>query len=154
MGHLNLGSLVQLHPIPIVDQFDFSLQWPTTTNTTIADHDRCWLKWPLVPHIRPYALLWRLHLIGADPLSNQIFLGGCWGCVWLPKHSHSEMCQCIIAGLKKLFDGHADPQSPPKIISMLPIHSMHCHRDQGLMWGIRGPFLPAAAMVVMLVVCG
>jgi hypothetical protein len=30
---------------------------------------------------------------------------------------------------------------------LLPIHSMHQHRVQGLMRGTRGPFPPAAAMV-------
>jgi hypothetical protein len=29
---------------------------------------------------------------------------------------------------------------------LLPIHSMRQHGAQGLMWGTRGPFLPAAAM--------
>ncbi len=41
---------------------------------------------------------------------------------------------------------------PPKYIRKLgglsPIHSMHQRGAQGLMWGARGPFLPAAAMVV------
>jgi hypothetical protein len=30
---------------------------------------------------------------------------------------------------------------------LLPIHWMHWHGAQGLMWGARGPFPPAAAMV-------
>jgi hypothetical protein len=30
---------------------------------------------------------------------------------------------------------------------LLPIHSTHRRGVQGLMWGTRGPFLPAAAMV-------
>jgi hypothetical protein len=30
---------------------------------------------------------------------------------------------------------------------LLPIHLMDWHGAQGLMWGARGPFLPAAAMV-------
>jgi hypothetical protein len=30
---------------------------------------------------------------------------------------------------------------------LLPIHSMHLRRAQGLMWGPSGAFLPAAAMV-------
>jgi hypothetical protein len=31
-----------------------------------------------------------------------------------------------------------------------PIHSMHRRGAQGLMWGARGPFPPAAAMVGMV----
>jgi hypothetical protein len=38
-----------------------------------------------------------------------------------------------------------------KLGGLLPIHSMHRCRARGLMWGARGPFLPAAAMVVAVV---
>jgi hypothetical protein len=45
--------------------------------------------------------------------------------------------------------------SPKNYIRLLgglsPIHSMRQRRAQGLMWGARGPFLPAAAMVGMVV---
>ena len=41
--------------------------------------------------------------------------------------------------------------SPQKYICLLggfsPIHLMHWRRAEGLMWGTRGPYLPAAAMV-------
>ncbi len=41
--------------------------------------------------------------------------------------------------------------SPKNYIRLLgglsPIHSMHRRGAQGLMWGTRGPFPPAAAMV-------
>jgi hypothetical protein len=44
---------------------------------------------------------------------------------------------------------------PPKYIRKLrglsPIHSMHWRGAKGLMWGARGPFPPAAAMVVAVV---
>jgi hypothetical protein len=39
----------------------------------------------------------------------------------------------------------------PKLGGLLPIHSMRRHRAQGLMWGARVPFPPAAAMVVAVV---
>jgi hypothetical protein len=38
-----------------------------------------------------------------------------------------------------------------KLEGLLPIHSTHRHRVQGLMWGTRGPFPPAATMVVAVV---
>jgi hypothetical protein len=38
-----------------------------------------------------------------------------------------------------------------KLGELLPIHLMHWRGAQGLMWGARGPFLPAAAMVVAVV---
>jgi hypothetical protein len=63
--------------------------------------------------------------------------------------------QCIIARTKERFEGHTHPQSPPKKIrklgGLLPIHSMRRHRAQGLMWGTKRRFLPAAAMVVVVV---
>jgi hypothetical protein len=38
-----------------------------------------------------------------------------------------------------------------KLGGLLPIHSTHQRGAQGLMWGARGPFPPAAAMVVAVV---
>ena len=61
----------------------------------------------------------------------------------------------IIAGTKECFEGHKHPQPPKKYICKLgrlsSIYLKHQHRGQGLMWGARGPFLPAAAMVVVVV---
>ena len=41
--------------------------------------------------------------------------------------------------------------SPQKYIRLLgglsPIHLMHRRKAQGLVWGVRGPFPPAGAMV-------
>ncbi len=64
--------------------------------------------------------------------------------------------QCIIAGTKERFEGHVHPQPPPpkyihNLGGLLSIHSMRWHGAQGLMWGARVPFLPAAAMVVAVV---
>jgi hypothetical protein len=63
--------------------------------------------------------------------------------------------QFIIAGTKERFEGHTPPQQPPKYIckprGLLPIY-FKCQRGaQGLIWGARGAFLPAAAMVVAVV---
>ncbi len=38
-----------------------------------------------------------------------------------------------------------------KLRGLLPIHSKRQRGAQGLMWGTRGPFLPAVAMVVVVV---
>ncbi len=61
----------------------------------------------------------------------------------------------IIAGTKERFEGHTHPQPTPKYIPKLgrlsSIHSKHWRRAQGLMWGARGPFPPAVAMVVVVV---
>ena len=63
--------------------------------------------------------------------------------------------QFIIAGTKEHFEGHKHPQPPKeynrKLGGLLPIHSTCRRGAQGLMWGTRGQFLPAAAMVVAVV---
>jgi hypothetical protein len=47
------------------------------------------------------------------------------------------------------------PQNCIRLLGGLsPIHSMRQRRDQSLMWGIKGPFLLAVAIVVTLVVRG
>jgi hypothetical protein len=55
----------------------------------------------------------------------------------------------------KCFEGHKHPQPPKKYIRKLgglsPIHLMRQRGAQGLMWGARGPFPPAGAMVVVFV---
>jgi hypothetical protein len=56
---------------------------------------------------------------------------------------------------RKCFEGHKHPQPPQKYTRKLrglsPIHLMHRRGAQGLMWGTRGSFPPAAAMVVAVV---
>ncbi len=52
--------------------------------------------------------------------------------------------------------GPITPSTPPqnytcKLGGLLPIHLMRWRGAQRLMWGARGPFLPAAAMVVAVV---
>jgi hypothetical protein len=63
--------------------------------------------------------------------------------------------QFIIAGTKEHFEGHTHPRPPPKYICKLrrlsSIHLKHWRGAQGLILGARGPFLPAAAMVVVVV---
>jgi hypothetical protein len=61
----------------------------------------------------------------------------------------------IIAGTKERFEGHKHPQPLKENIRKLgglsPIHSTRQRGAQGLMWGAREPFPPAAAMVVAVV---
>jgi hypothetical protein len=63
--------------------------------------------------------------------------------------------QFIIAGTKERFEVHKHPQPPQKHIhklrGLLPIHSTRQRGAQGLMWGARGEFPLAAAMVVAVV---
>jgi hypothetical protein len=63
--------------------------------------------------------------------------------------------QFIIATTKERFEGHKHPQPPQRINlqarGLSPIHLTRQRGAQGLMWGARGPFPPAAAMVVAVV---
>jgi hypothetical protein len=63
--------------------------------------------------------------------------------------------QFIIVGIKERFEVHKHPQPPKKYIhklrGLLPIHLTCRGGVPGLMWGARGPLLPAAAMVVAVV---
>jgi hypothetical protein len=62
----------------------------------------------------------------------------------------------IITGTTEHFEGHTHPQPPPKkyirkLGRLSSIHLKPWPGAQGLMWGARGPFLLAAAMVVVVV---
>jgi hypothetical protein len=63
--------------------------------------------------------------------------------------------QFIIAGTKERFEGYKHPQPVQKYIHKIgrlsSIYSKHQRGMQGHMWGARGPFPPAAAMVVAVV---
>jgi hypothetical protein len=105
---------------------------------------------PLAPHMRPCAPRRRVEWNGDNPLSLRMyFLGGlrvfmalkallCSGNDEFPQH------WSVFRAINTL-------NSPKKYIRLLgvllPIHLTHWRRAQGLMWGARGPFPPAAAMV-------
>ncbi len=118
-----------------------------TTATTMAAPGR---NGPLAPHMRPCAPCQCVEWMGNNPLSLRMYyLGGlrvfmalkallCSGDDELPQHRN------VLRAINTL-------NSPQKYIrllwGLLPIHSRHRRRAQGLMWGTRGPFLPVAAMV-------
>jgi hypothetical protein len=64
--------------------------------------------------------------------------------------------QFIIAGTKEPFEGHTHPQTLPKIhpqawgVVIHPFEAL-AWSARPHMWGARGPFLPAVAMVVAVV---
>jgi hypothetical protein len=70
-------------------------------------------------------------------------------------HTHPQPPENYICKLGEIGSGHTHPQPPENYIrklgGMYPIHLKRQHRVQGLMWGARGPFPPAAAMVVAVV---
>ncbi len=69
-----------------------------------------------------------------------------WECVCPSKRS--LFWRCWIATTLECFEGHTHPQQPQKLYPLAsPIHSTRRRGAKGLMWGTRGPYPPAAAMV-------
>jgi hypothetical protein len=105
---------------------------------------------PLAPHMRPRAPHLCVEWMGDNPPSLRMYsLGGlrvfmalkallCSGVDESPQH------RSVLRAINTL-------NSPKKYIRLLgglsPIHLTRRRGAQGLMWGARGPFPPAAAMV-------
>ncbi len=105
---------------------------------------------PLAPHMRPHALHLRIEWMGDNPPSLRMYsLGGlrvfmalkvllCSGNDETPQH------RSVLRAKNTL-------NSPKKYLrllgGLLPIHLTRWRGAQGLMWGARGSFPPAAAMV-------
>ncbi len=102
---------------------------------------------PLAPHMRSCAQRRRFEWMGNDPPSLRMyFLGGLrvfMALKVLPVMMHRHKSEC--------FEGHAHPNSPKNYIrllgGLLPIHSTRRRGAKDHVWGARGPFPPAAAMV-------
>jgi hypothetical protein len=118
-----------------------------TTATTMAATGG---NGPLAPHMRPRALRRHVEWMGDNPRSLRMYsLGGlrvfmafkallCSGNDELPQHP------CVLRAINTL----NSPQKYLRLLGgLLPIHSTRRHGAQGLMWGARGPFPPATAMV-------
>ncbi len=118
-----------------------------TTATTMAAAGR---NGPLAPHMRPGAPRRHVKWMGDNLLSLRMyFLGGsrvfmdlkallCSGDDELPQH------RSVLGTINTL----NSPKSYIHLLGgLLPIHSMRRRGAKGLVWGTRGPILPAAAMV-------
>ena len=99
--------------IPTVDQSDVSLQQPTLTNTTIADHDHHRQKWPpSAPHEALRSTLAQC-MDRQQPLEQADVIYGAVKGVYGPQNT-PMLWQFIIARTKEHFEGHTHPQPPPK----------------------------------------
>jgi hypothetical protein len=130
--------------------FSVALAQNTTGVTTATTMAAAGGNGPLAPHMRPCAPRRCVEWMGNNPPSLRMYsLGGlrvfmalkallCSGNDESPQH------WSVLRAINTL-------NSPKKYIHLLgglsAIHSMHWRGAQGLMWGARGPFLPAAAMV-------
>jgi hypothetical protein len=130
--------------------FSVALAQNTTGVTTATTMAAAGGNGPLVPHMRPGAPRRRVEWMGDNPPSLWMyFLGGsrvfmdlkvllCSGDDELPHH------RSVLGTINAL-------NSPKSYIRLLgglsPIHSMCRRGAKGLVWGARGPFPPAVAMV-------
>jgi hypothetical protein len=130
--------------------FAVALAQNTTGITTAIAMAAAGGNGPLAPHMRPCATRRCVKWMNDNPLSKRMYFWGglrvcmalklllCSGDDKLPQH------WSVLRAIHTL-------NSPKNNICLLgglsPIH-LSCWRSaQGLMWGIRGPFLPVAAMV-------
>ncbi len=114
------------------------------------NHGRRQQKWPpSTPHEALCSALTLLMDGWQPPEIADVFFGGVEG-VYGPQ-SAPLFRWWWIATTSECFEGHKHPQQPQKVYrligGLLPIHLTCRRRAQGLMWGARGPFTPAAAMV-------
>ncbi len=150
--YIVVNKLFGNHLLILVFLFRFSVALAqnttgVTTATTMAAAGR---SAPLAPHMRPCAPRQPIKWMGDNPPSKRMYsLGGlrvfmalkvllCSGNDESPQH------RSVLRAINTL-------NSPKKYTHLLgglsPIHSTCRRRAQGLMWGARGPFPPAAAMV-------
>jgi hypothetical protein len=140
------------HQLILVFLFLFSvaLAQNTTGVTTATTMAAAGGNGPLAPHMRPCTRRRCIEWMGNNPPSLWMYsLGGlmvfmalkallCSGNDKSPQH------WSVLRAINTL-------NSPKKYIRLLgglsPIHSTRQRGAQGLIWGTRGPFLPAAAMV-------
>ncbi len=152
LQYIIINQLFGNHQLILVFLFIFSvaLAQNTTSITTATTMAAASRNGPLAPHMRPCAPRQCFEWMDNNPSSLRMYsLGGlrvimalkvllCSGNDESPQH------WSVLRAINTL-------NSPKKYIcllgGLLPIHSTRRHGAQGLMWGARGPFLPAAAMV-------
>jgi hypothetical protein len=152
LQYIVINKLFGNHQLILVFLFLFSvaLAQNTTGITTATTMAVASGNGPLAPHMRPCAPRRRVEWMGDNPPSLRMYsLGGlrvfmalkallCSGDDESPQHRN------VLRAINTL-------NGPQKYIRLLgglsPIHSTHQRRAQSLMWGARGPFPLAAAMV-------
>ncbi len=140
------------HQLILVFLFLFSVALPqnTTGVTTATTMAAAGGNGPLAPHMRPCAPRQCVKWMGDNPPSLRMYsLGGlrvfmalkgllCSGNDELPQHR----------SVLRAINTHNSPQKYIRLLGgLLPINLTHQRGAQGLVWGTRGPFLPAATMV-------
>jgi hypothetical protein len=105
---------------------------------------------PLAPHMRPCAPRRCIKWMGDNPPSLRMYF---WGGLRVCMALKVLLCSGddVLPQNWSVWRAIHTLNSPPNYIRLLgglpTIHLTHWIGAQGLMWGTRGPFLPAAAMV-------
>ncbi len=140
--------------IPTVDWSDVSLQRPTTTNTTIAYHGRRQQKWPpSAPHEALRSALTHCMDRRQPPEQADIIFGLFRVCLALKTLWCCGNTSLLEQkGASRAIHTINNPKNYTPLLGRLSAIHLTCQRGaQGLVWGARGAFLPAAAMVVVVV---
>jgi hypothetical protein len=153
LQHIVINKIIVSKKLVLVFSLHFSvalLVQNTTGITTATTMGAAGGNGPLAPHMRPCAPRQRFEWMGDNPLSLRIYcLGGLRVFMALKAllcsgNDASPQYWSVLRAIHTL-------NSRKNYICLLggssPIHSTHLRRAQGLMWGTRGPFLLAAAMV-------
>jgi hypothetical protein len=130
--------------------FSVALAQNTTGITTATAMAVTGVNGPLAPHMTPSAPRQCHKWMGTTPQASRCIFGGglsvcmalkvllCSGVDELPQHW---------SALRAIHTLNSHKNYAYLRGGSSPIHLMHRRRAQGLMWGTKGPFPPAAAMV-------
>jgi hypothetical protein len=109
---------------------------------------------PLAPHMRPCALRRRIVWMDDNPPSKGIyFFELLRACIALKiLRCCGDTSSLEQRGALRAIHTHNNPKNYAHLLGGLSAIYLMCrHGAQGLMWGTRGPFPPASAMVVVVV---
>jgi hypothetical protein len=118
-----------------------------TTATTMAAAGR---NGPLAPHMRHCAPRRHIKWMGDNSLSLRMYF---WGGLRMYRALKALLCSSNDASpqhrsvLRAIYTLNSPKNCTHVLGGLLTIHLTHWIGAQGLMWGTRGPFFPAAAMV-------
>ena len=152
LQYIVINKLFGNHQLILVFLFLFSvaLAQNTTGVTTATTMAAAGGNGPLAPHMRPCAPRRCVEWMGDNPPSKQIYF---WGLLRVFMALKTLRCCGDSSSPEQRSTLRAiNTLNPPKeyihkLGGLSPIHSTHLCGAQGLMWGARGPFPPASAMV-------
>ncbi len=131
--------------------FSVALAQNTTGVTTATAMAAAGRNGPLAPHMTPSAPCQCHKWMGDNPPSKRMdFWGGLRVCMALKAllcSGDDELPQNWSV-LRAIYTLNSPKNYTRLLRGLSPIHSMHWRGVEGLMWGTRGPFPLAAAMVV------